>query len=87
MQIIILSAAVGMSILTFGVDIFIGGAYEYVALNPNRPELVVFLIILNTALAILSAVVAIKGGINSFRFQSTSLIASVSLLGKISLVI
>lgn len=64
-----------------------GGAYAYVALNPSRPELVVFLSILNTALAILSAAVAIKGGINPFRFPSTSLFASVSLLGIISLVI
>lgn len=64
-----------------------GGAYAYVALNPNRPELVVFLSILNTALAILSAAVAVKGGINPFRFPSTSLFASVSLLGITSLVI
>ncbi len=70
------------SIYTFSM----GGAYAYVALNPNRPELVVFLSILNTALAFLSAAVAIKGGINPFRFPSTSLFASVSLLGKISLI-
>ncbi len=70
------------SIYTFSM----GGAYAYVALNPNRPELVVFLSILNTALAFLSAAVAIKGGINPFRFPSTSLFASVSLLGIISLI-
>ncbi len=64
-----------------------GGAYAYVALNPDRPEMIVFLSILNTALAILSAVVALKGGINPFRFPSTSLFASVSLLGIISLAI
>ena len=64
-----------------------GGAYAYVALNPDRPEMVVFLSILNTALAVLSAAVAVKGGINPFRFPSTSLFASVSLLGVISLII
>lgn len=66
---------------------FMGGAYAYVALNPNKPEIIIFLSILNTSLAILSAVVALKGGINPFRFPSTSLFASVSILGIISLVI
>lgn len=66
--------------------LLMGGAYAYVALNPNRPEMVVFLSILNTALAILSAVVAVKAGINPFRFPSTSLFGTVSLLGIISLV-
>lgn len=60
---------------------FMGGAYSYVALHPDRPELVVFLTILNIALSLLSAVVAWKGGINPFRFPSTSLFASVALLG------
>tara|TARA_R110002167_G_scaffold359423_1_gene576078 strand:- start:1049 stop:1423 length:375 start_codon:yes stop_codon:yes gene_type:complete len=64
-----------------------GGAYAYVALNPNKPELVVFLSILNVSLAILSAMVAIKGNINPFRFPSTSLFATVSLLGIISLLV
>ena len=64
-----------------------GGAYAYVALNPNKPEMVVFLSILNTALSILSAAVAVKGGINPLRFPSTSLFASVALLGIISLII
>ncbi len=63
-----------------------GGGYAYVALNPDRPELVVFLTILNTALSILSAVIAIKAGVNPFRFPSTSLFATVSLLGFLSLV-
>lgn len=62
-----------------------GVAYAYVALNPEKLELVVFLSILNTALALLSATVAIKGNINPFRFPSTSLFASVSILGILSL--
>lgn len=62
-----------------------GGAYAFVALNPDKIELVVFLSIINTAFAILSAVVALKGNINPFRFPSTSLFASVSLLGFASL--
>jgi len=62
-----------------------GGAYAYVALNPEKPELVVFLSIVNTALALLSAAVAIRGNINPLRFPCTSLFASVSILGILSL--
>lgn len=62
-----------------------GGAYAYVALNPDKPELVVFLSILNTSFALLSAFIAIKGKINPFRFPSTSLFATVSVLGIVSL--
>ena len=64
-----------------------GGAYVYVALHPNRPELVVFLTIITGALSVLSGAVAIKGNINPFRFPSTSLFASVSLLGLASLLV
>ncbi len=67
--------------------LFMGGAYAYVALNPEKPELVVFLSILNTALALLSAAVALKGNINPFRFPSTSLFASVAILGFLSLLV
>ncbi len=67
--------------------LFMGGAYAYVALNPGKPELVVFLSILNTALALLSAAVALKGNINPFRFPSTSLFASVAILGFLSLLV
>lgn len=62
-----------------------GGAYAYVAIKPDKIELVVFLSILNMAFSILSAVVAMKGNINPFRFPSTSLFAAVSMLGIISL--
>ena len=65
--------------------LLMGTGYAYVALNPERVELVVFLSVLNTALAILSAVVAVKGKINPLKFPSTSLFASVSLLGVLSL--
>lgn len=61
--------------------LFMGGAYAYVALNPDRPELVIFLTAVTAALSILSAAVALKGNINPLRFPSTSLFASVSLLG------
>ncbi len=64
-----------------------GGAYVYVALHPNRPELVVFLTGVTGALSLLSGAVAIKGSINPFRFPSTSLFASVSLLGLASLLV
>ena len=62
-----------------------GGAYAYVAINTEKTELVVFLSILNVSFSILSAVVAMKGNIDSFRFPSTSLFASVSILGIASL--
>ena len=63
-----------------------GGAYAYVAINPEKTEFVAFLSILNTSFAILSAVIAMQGNINPFRFPSTSLFASVSILGILSLV-
>ena len=71
------------TIFTFSM----GGAYVYVALNPNKPELVVFLTIITGALSVLSGAVAIKGKINPFRFPSTSLFASVFLLGLASLLV
>ncbi len=64
-----------------------GGGYAYVALNPDRPELVIFLSILNAALSVLSYAIAAKGNINPFRFPSTSLFASISVLGIMSLVV
>ncbi len=67
--------------------LLMGGAYAYVALNPEKPELVVFLTILTGSFSLLSAVVAIKGHINPFRFPSTSLFASVCLLGLASLIV
>jgi hypothetical protein len=67
--------------------LFMGAAYAYVALHPDRPELVIFLTFLNTALSLLSVVVARMGGINPFRFPSTSLFASVALLGLLGLMI
>lgn len=63
-----------------------GGAYAYVAFNTEKIELVVFLSILNVSFSVLSAMVAIKGNINPFRFPSTSLFATVSMLGILSLV-
>jgi hypothetical protein len=64
-----------------------GGAYAYVALNSDKIELVVLLSILNASFSILSAVVAMKGNINPFRFPSTTLFAAVSILGILSLVL
>lgn len=64
-----------------------GAGYAYVALNPNKPELAVFLSILNSCLAVLSALVALKGNINPFRFPSTSLFSTVSVLGIASLLV
>ena len=58
-----------------------GTGYAYVALHPDRPELAVFLTLNTAVFSLLSAVIAIKGNINPFRFPSTSLFAAVSLLG------
>jgi len=69
------------TIFTFAMS----GAYAYVALRPNRPELIVFLTIVTAALSILSATVALKGNINPFRFPSTSLFAIVAILGLLGL--
>ena len=65
----------------------IGGAYAYVALHPTKLELVFFLTVLNTAFAILSAAVAIKGKIHPLRFPSTSLFSILSLLGFFSTIL
>ena len=64
-----------------------GGAYAYVAVHPNRIELLVFLTILTSLFSLLSVAVALKGKINPFRFPSTSLFGIVSLLGLASLLI
>lgn len=61
--------------------LFMGGGYAFVALNPEKPELVWFLTILNVQFSILSSVVALKGRINPLRFPSTSLFALLSLIG------
>lgn len=67
--------------------LFMGAAYAFVALHPERPELVVFLTVLNIALSLLSVAVALKAGINPFRFPSTSLFATVAMLGLIGLLL
>ena len=64
-----------------------GGAYAYVALYPQRSELVIFLTILTGSFSLLSVFVALKGDINPFRFPSTSLFAIVCLLGLASLLV
>lgn len=61
--------------------LLMGGGYTFVALYPDRPELVVFLTILNVNFAALSAAVALKGKINPLRFPSTTLFTLLSLVG------
>lgn len=61
--------------------------FAYVALHPDRPELAVFLSAISATLSALSAAVAIKGGINPFRFPSTSLFAIVFALSTAALLI
>lgn len=61
--------------------LLMGGGYAFVALYPEKPELVVFLTILNIHFAILSAAVAVKGKIHPLRFPSTTLFTLLSLVG------
>jgi len=65
----------------------LGGGYAYVAVHPDKPELVVFLTILNIQFAVLSVIVARKGKINPLRFPSTSLFSLLSVLGIFWLVL
>ena len=65
----------------------LGGGYAYVAVRPDKPELVVFLTILNIQFAVLSVIVARKGKINPLRFPSTSLFSLLSVLGIFWLVL
>jgi|TARA_B100001059_G_C17808853_1_gene570932 hypothetical protein len=67
--------------------LIMGGAYAYVALFPDKIELIVFLCILNFSFSILSFLVALKAKINPFRFPSTSLFFLVALSGLTSLLI
>jgi len=61
--------------------LLMGGGYAFVALHPDKPELVVFLTVLNVHFAVLSVVVALKGKINPLRFPSTTLFTLLSLVG------
>lgn len=61
--------------------------FAYVALHPDRPELAVFLTAMSAALSVLSAVVAMKGGINPFRFPSTTLFAIGAVFGAAALLV
>ncbi|EWH05076.1 hypothetical protein AT00_12220 [Pseudoalteromonas lipolytica SCSIO 04301] len=64
-----------------------GGAYAYVALFPDKVELIVFLCVLNFSFSILSFIVALKAKINPFRFPSTSLFFLVASSGLASLLV
>lgn len=66
---------------------FMTWGYGFVAINSDKPELVVFLSILNVSFSILSALVAVKGNIHPLRFPSTTLFALVSVLGISSLMV
>ena len=60
-------------------------AFAYSAYYEQGIELVVFATGLTGCLSLLSALVAIKGKINPFRFPSTSLFAGICILGGIAL--
>jgi hypothetical protein len=54
--------------------------YIHAARTGAGVELVIFMGVCSAAFSVLSGAVAIKGGINPFRFPSTSLFASVALM-------
>ena len=60
--------------------LLMGAGYSYVAINPDKPELAVFLTLLNGCLAVLSFTVGLKAKINPFLFPSTSLFTLVTVL-------
>ncbi len=61
--------------------LFFASGFVYVIFSPHQIILVYFIALLASALSILSAIVAIKGKINPFRFPSTSLFASIAFIG------
>lgn len=71
-----------VTIYTFSMS----GAYAYVAIYPERFELIIFLTVLNTSFAILSTAIAMKGKIHPLRFPSTSLFTILSGLGILSMI-
>ena len=69
------------TIFTFSM----GFGFAFVAMHPDRPDLVFFLSPLTAAMSILSVLVALRAKINPFRFPSTSLFALVSLVSFLGL--
>jgi len=67
--------------ITSVLILFLGGAFAYSARTPGRPELAAFAAALTLTLAVLSALVAVKGHIHPLRFPSTSLFALTAFLG------
>jgi hypothetical protein len=63
------------------------GAFVYTAVRPDRPELAVLATTLSASFALLSAAVAIKGGLHPLRFPSTSLFTVTAVLGTAALIL
>jgi hypothetical protein len=59
----------------------VAAAYAYSTWIPGRNELAIYVTFLAASASVLSAIVALKGRINPFRFPSTSLLAIVAALG------
>ncbi len=60
-------------------------AYADAALRPEGAALAVLMTAIATVLSLLSAAVALKGGIHPLRFPSTSLFTAVAALGAAGL--
>lgn len=60
---------------------FMAFAFGWLAMTGADDDAVIFFASLATSLSLLSAVVALKGGIFPLRFPSTSLFAAISLFG------
>lgn len=65
----------------------VAGAFAYSAFTPQRPELAIFATAMTAIVSVLSAAVAIKGGIHPLRFPSTSLFAATAALGSAALLV
>ena len=67
--------------ITSVLILFLGAAFAFSAIHPDRLELAAFAAALTLTLAALSALVALKGRIHPLRFPSTSLFALTACFG------
>jgi len=64
---------------------FFAIAFAWQAITQLVVDWTIWLSILSGSLSVLSALVAIKGGVNPFRFPSTTLFALVAVFGVLAL--
>ncbi len=67
--------------ITTVVIAFLAAMFVWLALTAPQAEIIIALSSLTTVLALLSAGVAVKAGVNPLQFPSTSLFAVISVFG------